>query len=258
MEMHMTHSAHMAQADALFEAAEATHVAVRDGDWSDPATWNGGKVPGKDAKVLVPEDKTVTYDSGSSAELNMVRVDGTLSWSRSQDTSMHVETIITSPGSQIDIGSMADPMPAGVSATITFTDGPINLAKDPGQLSHGLVAFGEVDIQGAAKESHLKITGGAKAGDTAITVEGSTANWQPGDQILLVGTEYLGEDGNGVLKTQDETRTIVSVEGSKITFDKPLAYDHQPPGGTALTLSWATSRVMWCSNPRTRKAPAAM
>ncbi|MEY8800925.1 G8 domain-containing protein [Leisingera sp. XS_AS12] len=232
MKMHMDgHSEHMAQADALFKAAEATHVVVQDGDWSDPATWEGGKVPGEGAMVLVSAGKTVTYDSSSSAELSMVRVDGTLTWSRSQDTSMHVETIVTSPGSQIEVGSMADPMPAHITATITFTDGPIDLARDPGQISHGLVAFGEADIQGAAKESHLKIAGGANAGDTSITVEGSTANWQPGDQILLVGTKYLGEDSNGVLKTQDETRTIVSVDGNKITFDKPLAYDHQPPEG---------------------------
>jgi len=228
---HDTHAQHAAQVEALFAPGEATHVAVSNGDWSNASTWNTGQVPGEGALVLIPEGRKVVYDANSSVELEMVRVDGTLSWSRDQDTSMHVETILSSHGSHLEIGTMEDPIPANVSAEITFTDGPIDLKTDPGQLGHGLVTFGEVNINGAEKADHLTMNGGANAGATSIVVEGAATGWEPGDQILLVGTEFLGEGPDGALQTQDETRTIVSVDGNKVTFDKPLQYDHQPPAG---------------------------
>ncbi|MCL6285636.1 hypothetical protein M3P21_19080 [Ruegeria sp. 2012CJ41-6] len=219
---HAGHAEHAAQVNALFAPADATHVAVKDGNWSDASTWSNGKVPGDGAMVHIPEGKDVTYDVYSAKELDMVRVDGTLSWSQNKDTSMHVDTILTSHGSHLEIGTMDNPMPADVSAEITFVDGPIDLKEDPGQISRGLVAFGEVEIHGADKASYLTMNGGAQAGSKTITVEGDTDNWEVGDQILLVGT------GDG---SRDETRAIVSVNGNKITFDKALNYDHEPPAG---------------------------
>ncbi len=229
MDTHMME--HMAQVDALFMPSEATHVAVNDGKWTDASTWSTGSVPGDGALVYVPADVAVVYDADSAAELEMVRVDGTLSWSTTQDTSMSVETILTSHGSHLEIGTMDDPIPTDVSAEITFTDGPIDVKVDPGRLSHGLVAFGEVNIHGADKEGHLTMDGGANAGDTSITVSGDLGNWNVGDEILVVGTDKAGKDDSGALITQDETRTIVSVDGNTVTFDKPLQYDHQPPAG---------------------------
>ncbi len=230
MEM-STHMHHSAQVDALFAPADATHVAINNGDWTNPGTWQGGNVPGAGALVHIPDGTSVTYDADSSAELSMIRVDGALSWSRDQDTSLHVETLFTTHGSRLDIGTAADPIPAHVTADITFTDGPLDLSNDPGQLTHGLVAFGKVDIQGAAKDSHMTLNGGADKGATSVSVDGNLSNWKVGDQILLVGTKYLGEDDNDVLQTQDETRIITKVEGNTITFDAPLQYDHQPPAG---------------------------
>src|SRR3954463_12271227 len=64
----------------LVKDAEITHRAVRDGAWSDPATWEDGRIPGKDAVVQVPEGVTVTYDAQSSVSLFKVRVDGELSF----------------------------------------------------------------------------------------------------------------------------------------------------------------------------------
>ena len=86
-----THSAHMAQAMALFDPADATHVAVNDGAWTDPGTWSNGKVPGAGAMVYIPEGRAVTYDANSSAELDTVRVDGELAWATNKSTAMHVE-----------------------------------------------------------------------------------------------------------------------------------------------------------------------
>lgn len=78
----------------LFDPAEATHVAVSSGSWTDPSTWKDGKVPGTDAKVYVPEGIEVEYNSTSNARLEMVRVDGALDFATSIDTHMRVETLL--------------------------------------------------------------------------------------------------------------------------------------------------------------------
>lgn len=220
---------HMQQANALLDPSDATHVAVKNGAWSDPATWADGNIPDQDANVHIPDGISILYDVRTSPNLGTIRVDGALTFSRAHSTELRVETIVTTMGSHFDAGSMTDPIPADVEIDIIFRDTPIDRNVDPDMLGHGLVAFGEVDIQGAAKESHLVIKDDVPAGATSMAVEGDLTNWQPGDTILVVGTKYLGEDEYGVLMTQDETRTIVRVEGDTIHFDEPLDYAHERP-----------------------------
>src|SRR5436190_24306675 len=74
-----TDPAMMAEQTALFNLvprSDATFVAVKDGSWFDPATWDGGVVPGAGAKVLIPEAISVHYDGVSDTSLFTVRVDG--------------------------------------------------------------------------------------------------------------------------------------------------------------------------------------
>ncbi|MEL6573360.1 MAG: G8 domain-containing protein [Pseudomonadota bacterium] len=212
----------MAQANQLANPSDATHVAIKSGNWSDPSTWEGGRVPGSEADVYIPESTMVTYDMDSDASLSTVRVDGHLKWSTTTDTSMLVETIVTAHGSKLEIGSEADPIPSDISASVTFRDTPINLSIDPEQLSHGLVAFGEVEIHGAAKESHLTLKGSTDRGDKTIEVDGDLTNWKVGDTVLLVGT------GNG---SADEERVITAVDGDTLTLDRALSYNHNSVNG---------------------------
>ena len=229
-----THAMHATQANALLAPEKATHTAVRSGDWTDPATWSGGGVPGAEARVHIPEDMTVTYDARSDVALEIVRVDGTLSWEQKKDTKMVVETIVTTYGSNLEIGTADAPVRSNVDAEIVFRDTPLDTAVDPGRLGHGIVAFGEVEIQGATKESFLTMDG-VSAGSTTVDVSGDTTNWNVGDTLLFVGTEYEGLTSweEKILKTQDEERVITGIKGGTITFDSPLSYDHTPPGGYA-------------------------
>ncbi len=227
-----THGMHAMQANGLLAPGNATHTAIRSGDWTDPGTWSGGRVPGAEARVHVPEDVSVTYDARSDVPLEIVRVDGTLSWAQTQDTKMVVETIVTTQGSHLEIGTADNPVRPGSDAEIVFRDTALNTAVDPGQLGHGLVAFGEVDIHGASKESFLTMDG-VSAGATEVAVSGDTTNWTVGDTLLFVGTTYEGLTSweEQVLKTQDEERVITAINGDTITFDRALAHDHTPPDG---------------------------
>ena len=83
----------------------ATHVAARDGNWSDANTWSSGEVPGTGAIVHIPESVTVTYKGDDSHHLFMVRVDGVLEVKAPQgtDTKMVVDTFYTTPDSNLSI-----------------------------------------------------------------------------------------------------------------------------------------------------------
>lgn len=216
----LAHSVHMGQANALADPADATHVAISTGNWSDPNTWEGGRVPSAEAKVYIPVTVTVTYDMDSDTPLSTIRVDGHLKWATNEDTSMLVETIVTANGSKFEVGSTENPIQDDVSATITFRDTPMH--NDPDQLGHGLVAFGEVNIEGAAKESYLTLEGSTNRGDTTVKVDGNLNNWEIGDTLLFVGT------GDG---SRDEERVITSINGDTITLDRALSYNHNAPDG---------------------------
>src|SRR5262245_60608133 len=41
--------------ESLLPEDHASHVAVRNGNWSDRSTWQGGILPSDHAKVLIPE-----------------------------------------------------------------------------------------------------------------------------------------------------------------------------------------------------------
>ncbi len=94
----------------LPDAAFATHVAARDGAWSDAATWSANEVPGPGAIVLVPAGVTVRYDLASEAHLFLVRIDGTLEVRAPNggDTRMVVDTLLTTRDSVLDIDATAN------------------------------------------------------------------------------------------------------------------------------------------------------
>ena len=207
--------------------SESTHIAIKSGNWSDPSIWKDGKVPGDDAKVYIPEGLEIEYDSQSTARLEWVRVDGALDFATDQDTNMLVETLVTGMNSRFTVGTSDTPVEAGVTANIVIADGPIDTSIDPNYLSHGLIAQGSVQMQGAQKSPYGTLDGSVGAGTTTLTLDSGTDGWQVGDTIVVMGTE-LG-------KYQDESREIVAIKqtdaGVVITLDSALQYNHSTPEG---------------------------
>ncbi|MEM7507241.1 MAG: G8 domain-containing protein [Pseudomonadota bacterium] len=216
---------------SLLDPADATHVAVRDGAWSDPATWQGGRIPGPEADVNIPAGITVEYDIVSDTPLNIVRVDGTLNWATNKDTGMLVETIIGSHMSHISIGSEGNPVDGDVSAEIVFRDTSINLSDDPTQTGNGLVTMGSIEVSGAPQEMCLGLVEDAPAGATRVKVGGDLTNWNVGDTVVLMGTEG-GEQSGGRWVSEDEERVITAINpDGTLTLDRPLQYSHAKEAG---------------------------
>lgn len=220
----------------LVPRAQATHIAIAHGDWSDPATWYQGRVPGADAKVLIPHGVSVTYDGVRSAELFTVRVDGELTFATNVNTRMIVDTLVVSPEGRLEIGSEDAPIAANVKAEIVISNnGAINTAWDPLLFSRGVVSHGEVSIHGAEKDSFLKVAAAPMAGDRTIALAENPDGWRVGDKIVLTGTHKQGWAWSDtarrqvLLDSQDEEVTITGISGNRITIDRALRYDHDTP-----------------------------
>jgi len=113
-------------------------------------------------------------------------------------------------------------------------DGPGVLGRyrwDDQQLSIGMITHGAIAIAGKAKQGRAKVSRTARKGDTSISLEGEPAGWRSGDQIVITGTHYVGRDDvtGGYLGSEDEIRTITGISGDTVTFDRPLAFDHDTP-----------------------------
>ncbi|MEM9163814.1 MAG: G8 domain-containing protein [Cyanobacteria bacterium P01_F01_bin.4] len=93
----------------LVPTNKATHVAVKNGNWFDPATWQGGRIPGDDARVHIKEGITVKYNDVSEAELYTLRVDGEIQFAPDKNTKMVIDTFVVAPEGKLQIGTKNNP-----------------------------------------------------------------------------------------------------------------------------------------------------
>jgi len=227
---------HMAAMD-LVDRGEATHVAVQDGDWSDPNTWFQGEIPGDDAKALIPEGISVSYGTVSDARLFTLRVDGTLDFETNVDSKMIFDTMVVSPTGALVIGTVDNPVDPDVDINLVVANnGPIDTDWDPMLLSRGIIAHGATSIHGAEKDSHEKVIEDPIAGDTSIKFAEVPEGWQVGDTIVIAGTHFDGykwdNDINGkrFYPPEDEERIITEIrDDGTVLFDEALIYDHDSP-----------------------------
>ena len=233
---------------ALASDGDATNTAITNGPWSTPSTWAFGQVPQAGAMVDIPAGYTVTYDVSSTSQLKWLRVNGTLTFSTTQSTKLTLDTLVVTPQGTLDIGTVANPIPANITAEVDFTaNGPIDTTWDPTQLSRGLISHGAASIHGAVKTAFVTLAGNAMAGDTHLTFASAVpSNWQVGDKIVLTGT-YVDPSGSNSDNSRfhDEVLTITGINGSTLTFtndnlsgsgNNQLRYDHAAPAGYGLSI----------------------
>ncbi|NET35036.1 MAG: hypothetical protein F6K19_23910 [Cyanothece sp. SIO1E1] len=232
---------HLALFDLVPHAA-ATHKAVRDGSWFDPKTWEGGRIPGEGANVLISKGVNIRYDGESDASLKTVRLDGHLSFAHDQNTKLVVDTFVSDAGSVLEIGTKANPIQADKQARIIIDGGePINKKWDPTELSRGLITHGAVRIHGADKADFLALAQDAQAGDNTLVLKDTPKGWSVGDQLVLGGTSY-NQNGSDKDNTRfhDEVLTITEISGNRVKFtnnditggdNTVLRFDHVRPDG---------------------------
>ncbi|MEM9607680.1 MAG: G8 domain-containing protein [Actinomycetota bacterium] len=208
---------------ALVDPAAATHVAVASGNWSSPATWDGEARPTAGSRVHVPADVTVTVDRVLAEEIRTVRIDGTLRFDPNVDTSLRVDTLVSTPTGALEIGTPSTPVSPEVTARVVFTDdGPIDRAWDPTLLSRGAILHGATVIHGSEKRAFVAVSEFPMAGDDRVRLTDPPSGWRVGDQIVVAGTDP--DD-----PMTDERRTIVAIDGDVVRLDASLALNHDAP-----------------------------
>ena len=73
---------------------------AQSGPWSNPATWEGGKVPGSGSRVQVREGHRVVYDIVSDQAIRLLHVAGTLTFAPDRDTRLDVGLLKIQAGDQ--------------------------------------------------------------------------------------------------------------------------------------------------------------
>lgn len=210
---------------SLIPLSSVTHTAIQSGEWGNPDTW-GGSLPGDDATLHIPPGVVVTISEQFEQRYASLLLEGTLKFANDVSTSLYIETIVGSMQSIIEIGTKSQPIEPDVSAGIVFIDrGPIDLNADFQQFGKGLIMMGKTDVCGAFKTSWMTLASAPSMGDATVTLAAQPVGWEPGDEIVITGTQL----GN---PESDEKRTIVAVTGKTLTLNTPLAWDHHPPQGT--------------------------
>jgi hypothetical protein len=212
--------------------ATATKTA-RNGNWNNAANWTPSGVPTSSDIVQIPAGVTMTYDAVNGGA-DCIGVHGTLSVTRSTNTSFKVGTLLVYSDGTLDWGTVSSPVPANVTAEMVFVDKPINTTIDPSQYGTGLISLGEVTMHGAEKNpTFVRMAVEPRAGHTTLQLEEPVSGWRIGDRIVV--PESHQQDGREDFPTPlTEERIIqnISSDGLTITLNTPLSNTH--PGARNL------------------------
>jgi hypothetical protein len=231
--------------------AEPSAVALirsaKSGTWSQPATWEGGKVPGTGDKVQVRAGHTVNYDIKSDAVIRSIHLAGTLSFAPDRDTLLNVGLIKIQPGTDtseegfdceahvpelqpgqprpaLEVGIPNRPIDAGHTAVIRlhYLEG-MDKQSCPAIVCCG----GRMDFHGAPlSRTWVKLGATAAKGDAEVKLAELVAGWRVGDRVIVTGTK----DPDFKRGWQTEERTIRETGDGKVALDRLLEFDHLGTG----------------------------
>lgn len=242
---------------ATATAAENLIRSAGNGAWSDPATWEGGKVPGRLARVQVRSGHRVVYDVAAEVPLRMIHVAGTLTFAPDRDTRLEVGLIKIQPGEDasedgfdcddhfpaqqrhglrpaLEVGTPARPIDAAHKALIrlAYIEG-----MDPQSCPAIVCCAGRMDFHGAPmSRTWVKLGATAAAGESRLTLGDPVTGWREGDRLLITATKGTRDTfgtrrrPNGDQEVFSEVRTLRSIEGKQVMLDAPLEHEHLGEG----------------------------
>ena len=188
----------------------AAITSAQTGLWSATSTWTGGVVPGTADTVTIAATHVVTVDGtyvtgGDTAAGFILR--GTLKASRTVNSSLTVRANINPnlAGGGFDYGTVADPIPQGVTAALIYNDSA-TLAVNKYQFVAAAVNA-NFRFCGAPKTRNAFLAAPVSAGATSISVT-NASGWVVGDQLYL--------EQPTTTMSQIETVTITSISGTTI------------------------------------------
>ncbi len=238
-------------------AADAPRDLIRsagDGRWSEPSTWEGGRVPGARSRVQVRTGHCVVYDALADFAVRSIHVAGTLRFDPEKDTRLEVGLIKIQSGDDpgesgfdceshaivapkpgqaraaLEVGAPDRPVAAGRKAVIRLS--PV-AGLDPDECPAIVCCGGRMDFHGAElKRTWVKLGATAEKGSPSVLLAQQVSGWRVGDRVIVTATKHRivadGDDVSSVAtQPQTEARTIRAIDGSKLELDSPLEFKHQ-------------------------------
>ncbi|MFT7641461.1 MAG: hypothetical protein ACI9G1_003209 [Pirellulaceae bacterium] len=233
---------------------------VRDGRWSDKLTWQDGRMPKANDRVLVSRGTTVEYDVVEKDVLRLVQVVGTLRFARDRDTELNAALVKVQdsdtcsedgfacdlpgvnpagepqgeqPGKMptLEIGTLESPIPSEHTARIRlhYLEG-----FDKEDAPALICCSARLELHGAPlSRTWVKLGATAQPGDASVTLDETVTGWRVGDELIVTGSKRgprrgSYRDGNSVMGTEE--RRITGIDGKTIRLDKPLEREHYGTG----------------------------
>ncbi len=243
-------------------SANVTHAATpvlirsaKSGAWSDGKTWEGGKLPPAGATVLVRPGHEVLYDVNSPQPVRSLHIGGTLRFATDRDTRLdvglikiqagedtgeegfncdaHLPEVSAEPRAALLVGTQEQPVDATHTALIrlTYFEG-MDKQSCPAIVCCG----GRMEFHGAPlNRTWVKLGAPVKKGDAIISLGEAVTGWRAGDKVFLTSTTRQNKRAKTFKVsvregTETEERTVRAVEGTKLTLDRALEFDHIAEG----------------------------
>jgi hypothetical protein len=220
--------------------ATPTVVSVGSGAWSDPAVWSTRAVPGAGDAVVIERGHQVTYDRVADVPLACVAVSGQLRFSAGMPTRLTVGTLLVRPSGTLEIGTVQDPVEAGVVAEVVIADQELDPLDDVEQFGTGVIGQGRVRIHGAPVEpAFARLAVEPLKGQQALTLERPPDGWRVGDRLVIPDTRQLRLAESGAFyQPQWEELTVAGIAGAVVTLSRPLEFDHRGARDGGGRLEW--------------------
>jgi hypothetical protein len=229
---------------------------AKSGPWSAADTWEGGTAPSAGARVQIRAGHRVVYDVQSDVAVRSVHIGGTLTFATDRDTRLDAGLIKVQEGDDtsengfdceahlkerdpgaprptLEVGTPDVPVAANHRAVIrlVYCNG-MDRETCPAVVCCG----GCMDLHGAPmNRTWVKLGATARAGDTTVTLAEAVTGWRPGDRVILTATLRQNKQKKTFRPsvrddTQTEERVVNAIDSSKVTLDRPLAFEHKGDG----------------------------
>ncbi|GBG34943.1 G8 domain-containing protein DDB_G0286311, partial [Hondaea fermentalgiana] len=195
--------------------------------WEDASTWTSGVVPANGEDVELPANTRVLL-SGCSVTEGIIFGIITIPASSELVFADH-DIVLNAQGIRVQgkltLGAESCRLHSQINITL-YGEKPATLPADPAYKGIAAIDGGTISVHGSIfHPTWSRLAATAAAGDSQLYLQ-HRVNWQPGQLLLVTGTELKdSRDWH-----RNEVRTITAVERSgnfaRITLSLPLEYTH--------------------------------
>ena len=215
---------------------------VQNGNWSNPATWQGGQVPTANHVVRILAGHTVTI-TDTSAVAYTVAIDGKLTFATTANTRLKATNIEVMAGNMgtgtpgvLELGTTASPVARRrdrrdhhcefAARRQRFGPGPGTAPGSSSWVSFRCTAAPRTP-------TFMRLATEPRAGNTTLALVAGGQRLACGDRLVLPDTRHIKESEvtgggwiNAVNQWEERTVQAISADRMTLTLNAALQYDH--------------------------------